>query len=122
MKDILVDVDNCLSDLTGSLLQLAADKFNIFASREQHTEDRLSASIGCPGLDYILDEEILHREFCYRMQLLEGAEAFFRTLEETYGKDHVFICTKPWAAPEDRRERATGEWASQRYAWLRDKL
>lgn len=117
---ILVDCDNVLSDITGSFIQLAADKFNVFATREQHTEEEFGPSIGCPGLEYAIDEAVLHHEFCYRMKLLPGAEAFFRTLEDTYGKDNVYACTKPWRG--DHREKATGEWASQRYAWLRDKL
>lgn len=117
---LIVDCDNVLSDLTESFLRLAAEKFNVFKTPEDVTGDGIGQSIGCPALEYLIDDEIMHRDFCYRMKPLSAGIAFFKTLEEIYGKDNVYVCTKPWGG--DSRERATGEWASQRYAWLRDHL
>jgi hypothetical protein len=117
---ILCDADNVLIDFTQACLQLAAVKFNIFATPDQVTGDEIGPSIGCPALEYLIDDEVLHHEFTYRMKPLVEGVAFFKTLEETYGKENVYCCTKPWGG--DSRERATGEWASQRYAWLRDHL
>lgn len=118
-----MDCDGVLSQCVESFLQLAADKFNVFATPGQVTGDQIGPSIGCPGLEYLIDEQVLHHEFVYRMKpITEGLE-FFKTLEETYGKDNVYVCTKVWSGgPGDNREKATGEWASQRYAWLRDHL
>lgn len=117
---LLVDCDGILSDITDSFLNLAAAKFNIFATRDQHTSGEFGQSIGCPALEYAVDHEVLHHEFCYRMKPIAEGLLFFKQLEATYGKENVYVCTKPWRG--DARERATGEWASQRYAWLRDKL
>lgn len=118
--DLLADCDNVLSDLTGAYLKLAAEKFNIFATREQHTQREFGPSIGCPAFEYAIDDEVLHREFCYRIPPIPEGVRFFKQLEEIYGKENVYVCTKVWGG--DQRERATGEWASQRYAWLRDHL
>lgn len=117
---LMVDADNVLIDFTGACLQLAADKFNVFKTPEDVTGSEIGPSIGCPALEYLIDDEVLHHEFTYRMKPLSAGVLFFKALEEIYGPDNVFVCTKPWGG--DSRERATGEWASQRYAWLRDHL
>jgi 5'(3')-deoxyribonucleotidase len=120
MTDLLlaVDCDEVLSDYRGAMLKLAADKFNVFATYDQITSDDVGPSIGCAGLEYAVDEEVLYREFVYKMKPIPEGIAFLRELENRYDKENVVICTSPWAF--DSRERATGEWASQRYAWLRD--
>lgn len=117
---LLVDADNVLVDFTKACLDLAARQLNVFATPEDVTGDEIGPSIGCPALEYLIDDEVLHKEFCYQMQPIRQGVLFFKALEEIYGKDRVFVCTKPWRG--DNRERATGEWASQRYAWLRDHL
>src|SRR5690606_20385721 len=117
---ILVDCDGVLSDCVGAFLKLAAEKLNIFALPEDITREEIGPSIGCPSLKYMVDDEVLHREFCYQMKPIVAGVQFFKTLEDIYGPENVFVCTKPWGG--DSRERATGEWASQRYAWLRDHL
>ncbi len=117
---ILVDCDGVLSNVVDSFLNLAATKFNVFKKREDVTSTNIGAAIGCPALDYLVDEEVLHGELCYRMKPIAEGLLFFRTLEATYGSENVFVATVPWAG--DSRERATGEWSSQRYAWLRDHL
>jgi 5'(3')-deoxyribonucleotidase len=117
---LLVDCDGVLSAFTEACLDLAARQFNVFAQREDVTSNDVGASIGCPALEHLISEETLHREFCYRMKPIVQGVLFFKTLEETYGKDRVFVCTKIWRG--DSREKASGEWASQRLAWLRDHL
>lgn len=115
---ILVDVDDCIADFMGSCLRLAADKFNIFAKPEDCTKDPYWDALGCPTLEAVIDHEILHREFCYQIKPISAGIQFLRELESLYGTDNVLICTSPWKF--DSRQTATGEWASQRYAWLRD--
>lgn len=120
---LLVDCDGILTQCVESFLQLAADKFNVFATVDQVTGDEIGPSIGCPGLEYLIDEQVLNHEFVYRMKPIREGALFFKALEEIYGPESVYVCTKPWSGgPGDNRERATGEWASQRYAWLRDHL
>jgi 5'(3')-deoxyribonucleotidase len=118
--NLLIDCDNVLSDFTRACLDLAARQFNVFAKPEDVTSNDIGVSIGCPALEHLISEETLHREFCYRMQPIAKGVTFFKTLEETYGKDRVSVCTKIWRG--DSREKASGEWASQRLAWLRDHL
>src|ERR1043165_8567972 len=116
MTEIIVDVDGVLSAFTEEVLALAAQKFNIFARPEDCTSDPIWSAIGCPTLESLIDDEIIHREFCYRMKPIEAGIQFLRDLEAEFGVDKVDICTAPWGY--DQREKATGEWASQRYAWL----
>lgn len=115
---LLIDVDEVLADFLGSCLKLAANKFNIFADRQSITKSNYCDALGCPSLDAVIDNEILTREFCYQIKPIAGGITFLRTLEERYGTDNVLVCTAPWQW--DSRQTATGEWASQRYAWLRD--
>lgn len=118
--NILVDCDQVLSNFVDSCLDLAARQFNVFAKPEDVTGEDIGASIGCPALEHLITEETLNREFCYRMKPIPEGLNFFKALEETYGKDRVFVATKLWRG--DSRETASGEWASQRLAWLRDHL
>lgn len=111
MMPILVDVDGCIADFVQACLDLAAEKFNIFAQPSDCTYDPLWNAIGCPYLPPAIDEAIAKREFVYRMKPLPGGIEFLRTLEDKYGEKNVFICTSPW----------NGQWAEQRMAWLRDK-
>ena len=120
MIPILVDCDDVLSNFTQACLDLAATKFNTFATLEDCVKEEVWDSIGCPYLPPVIDDAVLKHEFCYRMKPISEGIQFFKTLEETYGKDNVFICTAPWSS--DARDRATGEWVSQRYAWCRDIL
>jgi 5'(3')-deoxyribonucleotidase len=115
---ILVDCDEVCADFVGSALALAAKCYNVFATREDVTDEKIEVSLGCPHLPRDIEEEVIHREFVYRMKpIAEGIE-FLRTLESLYGDDRVFINTAPWYG--DVRQRATGHWAQQRYDWLRD--
>jgi hypothetical protein len=118
MQNILVDCDEIIRDYRGAMLKLAAEKFNIFATYEQITQDDVGPAIGCSGLESLVDEEVLYREFVYKMKPISEGIAFLHELERLYGEENVTICTSPWA--QDGRERSTGEWASQSYAWLRD--
>lgn len=119
MIPILVDVDGVLSDITQACLDLAAKNYNVFATADQCTSPTVGDSIGCPYLPKDIEHETIHREFCYRMKPIAQGLEMFRELEETYGKDNVFICTSPWTCSGDK---ATGEWVSQRFNWLRDHL
>jgi len=107
---ILVDCDGILSNFTQACLDLAAEKFNVFALPEDCNKDPLWDAIGCPYLPPAIDDAIRDREFVYRMKPLPGALDFLRTLENTYGKDNIEICTAPW----------NSQWAEQRYDWLND--
>jgi hypothetical protein len=108
---ILVDCDGVIANMTHSVLQLARDKANVFDKGEEDiTAWDYGASLGWPGVNHAIDEAVLHHEFVYRMVPFAGAFAALRRLEARFGKDNVLVCTSPWC----------GEWAAQRYAWLKD--
>lgn len=115
---LLVDCDEVLSDFVGSSLALAAKLYNVFSTRDDVTDGKIEVSLGCPHLPRDIEQEVMYGDFVYRMKpITEGIE-FLRALESLYGADRVFICTTPWKG--DKLQRATGEWTSQRYNWLRD--
>ena len=120
MIPILVDCDDCIADFTGSALHLAAEKFNVFATPEDVTKPELWDSIGCPHLPVAIDDAVLDNDFVYRMKPIAAGMTFLRQLEAKYGVQNVYVCTAPWSSDSRGQEIATGEWASQRYAWLRD--
>jgi hypothetical protein len=107
---ILVDCDQVLSDFVQACLDLAAEKYNVFATKEDCTKDPPWDAIGCPYLPANINEAIAKGEFVYRMKPLAGGIEFLRDLETQFGERNVYICTAPW----------NGEWASQRLDWLRD--
>jgi 5'(3')-deoxyribonucleotidase len=116
---LLIDCDQVLSNFADEVLRVAAARYNVFMTPEELTNENFEVSLGCPHLLRDISEEVLEAEFCYRMKPIVKGIEFLRTLENTYGKKNVFICTAPWGGG-DSREKATGEWASQRYQWLRD--
>lgn len=118
MIPIHVDCDQVLSHFIPECLKLAAKNYNVFARFEDCTQREVWESIGCPYLPRDIDEEVIHREFCYRMEPISEGLEMLRELEARYGKDNVHILTKPWDS--DGRGRATGQWAEQRFNWLRD--
>lgn len=109
---ILVDCDGVLSNMTRSVLQLAAEHGYLDKLEEDIADWSYASSIGWPSVNAAITNATLTREFVYRMRPYPGAFMALRRLEAAFGKENVLVCTSPW--PE-----APGEWAAQRYAWLR---
>jgi 5'(3')-deoxyribonucleotidase len=107
---ILVDCDGVLSDFSGACLDLAAEKFNVYAVEADITQWDIAKAIGCPGLYPEVSRRVIENEFCYRLRPHVGGLDFLRELETLVGKENVLVCTSPWNA----------EWMSQRAAWLED--
>lgn len=107
---ILVDCDGVLSDMTRSVLQLAHERSEALDKGPEDVTDWDYHCLGWPGYRAAIDEAIIRREFVYRMHPYPGAFDSLRRLEAYHGKENVMVCTAPWC----------GEWAAQRYAWLKD--
>lgn len=118
MITLHLDCDMVLTHFINSCLALAAKKYNVFAKFEDCTQREVWDSIGCPYLPRDIDEEVIYREFCYRMEPIPEGLKMLKTLESAYGKENVNVLTKPWDS--DGCGRATGAWAEQRFNWLRD--
>lgn len=116
---LTVDCDEVLSQFGNEVLRVAAARYNVFKTVDDLTHELYEVALGCPHLPRDISEEVLNAEFTYRMKPITAGIEFLRTLESLYGKENVYVCTSPWGGG-DSREKATGEWASQRYAWLRD--
>ncbi len=107
---ILVDCDGVISNMTRSVLLLAADHGIYDKTEADVTNWEYDISLGWKGVNDVITRAIRDREFVYRMHPYPGAFMALRRLEAEYGADNVIVCTSPWNA----------EWASQRYAWLED--
>lgn len=108
---ILVDCDGVLSDMTGSVLQLAREKAQVFdKGPEDVTDWDYGVALGWPGANQAITDAVRYREFVYRMKPYVGAFTALRELEAAFGASNVIVCTAPWGA----------EWAAQRYAWLEE--
>jgi 5'(3')-deoxyribonucleotidase len=105
---ILIDCDEVLADFVGTCLQLARDKAGIHAAEDQITGWNIGEAIGWQGLDAAITHAITYNDLTARIKEIPSAVAWLRDVEDTFGKDRVYICTSPWNA----------EWAGQRAAWL----
>lgn len=109
---ILVDCDGVLSNLIGSVCQLAAERAGIYTREDEVTEYDYGRALRWHRWEVEVEQAVLHREFVYRMRPYPGAFMALRRLEAAVGEENVFVCTKPW--------KKLPEWMAQRSAWLQD--
>lgn len=107
---ILVDCDGVLANMDRSVLALAAEHGILDKTEADITTWDYADCLGWIGVDAAVDRAVREREFVYRMQPYPGAFMALRRLEATFGVDNVFVCTAT----------SSGDWAHQRYDWLRD--
>jgi|SRR5690606_13213245 len=106
---ILIDCDGVLSNMTRSVLALAAEH-GVFRTPDDVTTWDYANCLGWRNVYAEIERATREREFVYRMHPYAGAFAFLRRLEAEHGRDNVLVCTSAFNA----------DWAQQRLSWLAD--
>lgn len=108
---IFVDVDDVLAEFNRGVIRLAREYLGLEIKYEEILDYHWLQQI--PKLVDVITHATLRHDFAELLDTCPGSIVWLRELEDTFGKDRVLACTRPWSAEPD--------WLSQRARWLRSR-